>query len=175
MSEEIAAKRYAKALFEIGVENKKLKVFEKELSSFNDLVLSGSLEFLSNPVFSTEEKKMVVEKVAKKEKTSNEFIRFLDIVVEEKRTGAIPEIYDYFKKCVNEHEGKENASVYSAVKMSVSQVDSLKKVLSKVRGKNIVIENIVDESLVGGLKVKIGSFIYDGSVKGFINKFRENI
>ncbi len=174
MSGEIAAKRYAKALFELGVEKKCISEFEKELSYFRDLTEGGKLEFLSNPIFTKDEKKSVLYKLADKQKTSKDFKRFLEILTEEKRTEEIPDIHRFFEKFYNEHEGQEEAYVYSSVNLSSGQLDNLSKVLSKVRKKKIIIQNKIDISLIGGIKVKIGSFIYDGSVRGIIDKFKSD-
>lgn len=173
MSQEIAAKRYARALFEIGLTDKKIEELGKELAKYKDLYLSGALEFLSNPVFTTDEKKQAMRMLFEKEKASRDFKNFFDLLIEEKRCDAIDEIDTRFRMYVNEHENQELADVYSVVKLSSKQVKSLKETLSKIRGKKIIVDNRIDESVMGGLKIKIGSFLYDGSVRGLIDKFKE--
>jgi len=171
MPQEIAAKRYAKALFEIGLEKKGVEALKGELLKFKEFSQSGHFDFLNNPIFSVEEKKSVLETFYSKEKPSLDFKNFLDLLVEEKRIPIITEIFDCFVELADEHLGEEKAVVYSAVKLSSDQMEDLKSVLSKIRGKKVKIENILDEKLLGGLRVEVGSFVYDSSVKGFLEKF----
>ena len=171
MHREAVSKRYAKALFEIGVEKKSVEALRGELEFFKNLALSGSMLFLINPVFSNDEKEKVVEELFKKNKTSKDFQSFFTIIMGAKRSELIPEIYEYFEKFLNDYLEQEVANVYSAVKLSSAQISSLEKALLKVRKKKVAVENIIEESLIGGMRVEIGSLVYDGSVKGSLDKF----
>ena len=71
--------------------------------------------------------------------------------------------------------GQEVARVVSAVKLGQEKISDLQRTLSKIRGKKIIIENHVDESIIGGMRIEIGSFLYDGSVRGFLRKFTEKV
>ena len=172
MAGEIAAKRYAKALFEIGMESKSLESLKGELSKFREYSRKGYLDFLENPVFSAEEKNSVLSNMFSKEKASTDFQKFFGLLIHEKRTNLLPDIYDHYAALADEHSGQEKALVVSAVKLSEPQVANIQKTLSKLRGKNIQIENEIDESVIGGIRVEIGSFVYDASVKGFLDKLK---
>lgn len=106
MSSEIASKRYAKALFEIGVEKNIVGKLRDELETFKKLSGEGHFEFLQNPVFADEEKKRVMNEFFAREKTSEDFRNFFTLLITEKRTDALEEIYDYYLANLNDYEGE---------------------------------------------------------------------
>jgi len=172
MAGEIAAKRYARALSEIGIESGSIDALKNELAKFREYSAKGYLDFLENPVFSAEEKIAVLNDIFTKEKSSKDFRRFFDLLVEEKRTGLLIEIYDCYVLLADVYSGQEKAKVISAVQLSEPQIESINKALSKMRGKKIFVVNEIDETVLGGIRVEVGSFVYDASVKGFLDKLK---
>jgi F-type H+-transporting ATPase subunit delta len=76
---------------------------------------------------------------------------------------------------VEEYEGVERAVVTVPMALSAPQKDSLRSVLEKRTGKKILLEESVDPAVLGGLVVRVGSTIYDGSVRTQIQQIRQNL
>lgn len=170
--DEVAAKRYAKAIFEVALEKRSVEKLKGELLDFKGLFESGGVDFLKNPVFSQKEKETVIEEVSDKKRYSQEMKNFLRLLIHEKRIEDVPAISKDYADLLMEHLGIETAEVYSAVELTKAQIKKLGEALSKVRGKKIEIRNIIDGSVIGGIKVRIGGFLYDGSVRNMLERFK---
>jgi len=161
------AERYASALFELAVSEKKTTAAEKDLNRLDDL-LNGSpdlMRLVRSPVFSSEDQQAALAKVLAKAKVSGLIANFVNVVAGNRRLFVLPDMIRAFRAKAAEARGETSATVTVAQKLSADQTKQLKTTLKGVVGKNVALDVTVDPSLLGGMIVKIGSRQIDTSLK----------
>jgi F-type H+-transporting ATPase subunit delta len=164
---ELISKTYALALFEAGLDLGKVNEFNKELDFLKD-VFEGErklLQILSHPKINKIEKKDILDKLFK-EKISLEMLNFLYILIDKRREAYILEIVEQYKGLFNEHENIVKVVALSAVPMEEKSKSKLATVLSNKLNKKIELINEVDNSIIGGVLLKMENKIMDGTLKG---------
>ncbi|NNE58856.1 MAG: F0F1 ATP synthase subunit delta [Hellea sp.] len=159
--------RYAQALLELAEESKSLKSVEKDVAKMKSVFAgSGPLrDALSNPVFATEDKVAVVQSVAMKSKVGKLITQFMGTAAKNRRASEIPAMLRSFEEQLADKRDSETATVISAKKLTAAELTKVKSELKKSLGKTVAVETQVDPTLLGGFVVKIGSRLYDSSLK----------
>ena len=162
-----APRRYAHALLDLAEESKSLKTVEKDLKSIKKMFTdSADLRALvTNPVFATEDKVSALTAVMKKAGVSKLVIQFVGLVAQNRRANEIPAMIASFEDALAKRRGTQVAQVTSAAKLTAAQLTKLKAELKKTLGWAVDIETDIDPDLLGGFVVKIGSRLYDSSLK----------
>lgn len=159
--------RYASALFELAVAEKKIPAVEKDLERFQQL-MDGSEDLsrlVSSPVFSADEQYAAVDAILTKAKISGLVGNFIRVVAKNRRIFAMKGMLRAFKQLAADHRGEVTADVTVAKELTAAQTKELKTALKSVVGKDVAINAIVDPSILGGLIVKVGSKQIDTSLK----------
>lgn len=177
MKNLIVAKRYAKALFNLALEDGKLDEYGKELSDLTQLLEQHPdlLDALANPLYPEDTKKAVFKTLAEKAEMSPVIRSFGDLLVVKKRVKHLPEIRDYFQKLVDDHNNVARAKVTAAVKLDSGALKKIADTLSKVTGKKVVVEFQQDPELIGGVVAQIGDLVIDGSVRSQLQAIKESL
>ena len=163
--------RYAEALFSLKRESNSLEESQEEIKELKGILID-------NPDFIVilSSYKTIEEKIDIIDKTligvDEEIKSLIKIVTQNHRSQYLIEIFDDFNSFVNDYRGVKEGLVYSAEKLSKSQLDKLNSAISKVENRPTELKNIVDPSLIGGVKIVINDHIYDGSVKHRIEDMR---
>ena len=159
--------RYALAIFDLANENNALQAVESDFSSLRTMLAEseelGAL--VSSPVISSEDQGKGVAAIASSAGFNPLTTKFLGVLAANRRLTALKSIMDAFDRLAADQRGEMSASVTSAKKLTATQLKSLQKNLKSALGQDVAIESIVDESLLGGLKVKVGSRMIDSSLK----------
>ncbi|MCG8550136.1 MAG: ATP synthase F1 subunit delta, partial [Desulfobacterales bacterium] len=92
-------------------------------------------------------------------------VNFFKILVDKKRSDVIRDVYDDLEIMVNEHKGFVVARVESVVPLDANEIEVLETKLNKVTGKTVTVDNVINPDIMGGLVVKVGDKVVDGSVK----------
>ncbi len=161
------AERYASALFELALSEKKLPAVEKDLGRL-DALLAGSEDLtrlVKSPVFSADEQQGAVGAVLDKAKITGMVGNFVRVVAGNRRLFAVPDMVRSFRQKLAEHRGEISAEVSVAHKLTADQTKQLKATLKGVVGKDVALDVTVDPSLLGGMIVKVGSRQIDTSIK----------
>jgi F-type H+-transporting ATPase subunit delta len=168
------AKRYAKAFFDIAGEEDSYEKYYDELKSFSSILAeSKSLkDFLSDPVFDQADKKAVVEEVLKRIDISNMTDNFLKLLVDKQRIDILSDIVSCYREYVDKALKKVRANVKTAFPLSAELSKSIKNSLEGSAGKKVDITIEEDSSLLGGIVIRIGDIIYDGSIKTQLNNIK---
>ncbi len=161
------AHRYATALFDLALGEKKLPALEKDITALGEaLDASDDLRgFMSSPVYSRGEMQNAVVAFAKKAKLGGMLTNTLALMAQKRRLFVVPQLVTALRGLIAEHKGEVTAEVVSAKALSKPQVNELAKTLKKQVGKDVNIDASVDESLIGGMIVKVGSKMIDTSIK----------
>ncbi|HWJ02616.1 MAG TPA: F0F1 ATP synthase subunit delta [Verrucomicrobiae bacterium] len=170
------SRRYAQALYEIAVETNQLDVFEADLKALAEGIESNPeiQKVLYHPQISLADKKGLLRQVFGGQFSAH-VQNFVDMVIDRRRQNFLGDIYNEFKLLANAKRNVLEARIKSAVDLDKSQQDQLQANLSKLTGKSIRLVAEVDPSLIGGVVVKIGDRVIDGSVAGRLAKLRETL
>ncbi|MEO8662217.1 MAG: ATP synthase F1 subunit delta [Bryobacteraceae bacterium] len=174
------ATRYAQALVAIAVDPKNqldatlvvgnLKDFEAAIASSPDLH-----KVLESPAVANVRKRAVVAKLAVPLELQPLVVKFLYVVIDHRRVPLLGEIRRSFETLLDERLGVVRADVASALPLDDSQRVTLAAELTHLTGKQVRCEFSVDGDLVGGVSARIGSTIYDGSVRGRLAALRRQL
>lgn len=166
ISQGIAA-RYATALFDLAKEGGALKAVEADAAALTDaLAVSPDLgAMIASPVVSREEQANAIAAVAKAMKLDALTANTLGLMADKRRLFVLPHFLTVLRAQIAKEKGEVTAEVTSAVALTTEQVTKLTATLKAKVGKTVKLNATVDESLIGGLIVKLGSTMIDTSVK----------
>ena len=164
--------RYAEALYSLKRDESKLLDAQSEVKELEKVFLENPdfIVLLDSSYKSIEEKTEIIDKTLVG--VDEEIKNFLKIIVQNHRARYIVEIFNGFNSLVNEYRGVTEGLVYSTEKLSEDQLNKLNKTISSIEKRPIELRNIIDPTLIGGVKVVINDHIYDGSVKHHINEMK---
>jgi F-type H+-transporting ATPase subunit delta len=168
------AERYATALFELALDANALAATEGDLDRVAALIDQNDdlKRLVRSPVFSTEEQVRALAAVLAKAEVGGLVTNFVKVTAGNRRLFALLGIIAAFRRLAADHRGEIAAAVTSAEPLADKQVASLKAALKEALGKDVTLETRVDPSLIGGLIVKVGSRMVDGSLKTKLNGLR---
>ncbi|MDR6225515.1 F0F1 ATP synthase subunit delta [Desmospora profundinema] len=175
MSISSVANRYAKALFEAASENGELETVEREVTAVADVFQGNAdlLKWLEHPKVTVEEKKNLFDKLFP---DVSAFTRnLLHLLVDRGRELEVTGIATAYKHLAMAERGVVEAEVVSAAPLTEADQKALVSAFEKRIGKTIHIQNNVDSDILGGVIVKIGDRLYDGSLKTKLERFRKNV
>lgn len=175
MSKFTTAKRYAKALLEAAKEQGTIAQVKADFSALVETVRGNeTLQMLLNhPQVELQDKKQLLNGAMQQANPLLE--NFLQLVVDKGREGAILAIYDVFAKLVDEYEGIVEATITSSTPLDETTIKQITDTFSRKLGKKVRAITQVDPSLLGGVVVRIGDRLYDGSVKGKLNRLSKSL
>ncbi|QRN79073.1 MAG: F0F1 ATP synthase subunit delta [Nocardiopsis sp. BM-2018] len=161
------AQRYATAVFDLAKEGKALKALEADVDALES-ALNQSAELramMNSPVYSRDEQGRAVTALADAMKLSATTRGALGLMAQNRRLFAVPALLATLKRMIAEENGEITADVVSASVLSKAQADALAASIKERIGKKVKLNVSVDESLIGGLIVKVGSKMIDTSIR----------
>ena len=161
------ARPYAAALFDLANDTKTIEKTEADLDALAALIAESDdfSRFLSSPAISAETKRDTLDALLEKIGLSELVANTLRLIARNNRLFTLPAMIAAFKAMAADARGEVSADVTSAAPLSAAQKSELEKVLAEKVGKTISLHTRVDESLIGGLVVKVGSKMIDTSLK----------
>ncbi|MEO1544510.1 MAG: F0F1 ATP synthase subunit delta [Pseudomonadota bacterium] len=159
--------RYASALFELANDQGELATVEEQLVGFQGLLdESDDLQrMIKSPVFSSEDQASALSAVLSKAGISGTTANFFNLLAQNRRLFAIPEIIKTFRMLSAQSRDEVSAEVTSAVALSDGQAKALTETLKTTVGKDVILDLKVDPEILGGLIVKLGSRMVDSSLR----------
>ena len=167
------AGRYATALYQLATEAKQVDDILLDLNSFNELIDNNSdlQTLIYSPVFGADEKATAVGNLLKKAKANALVIQFVGTIAKNGRLFAISSIISAFIKEVDNRRGKISAEVVSAIPLdNKRQAKIQESIISLADAKDVSLVMRVDPSLIGGFVIRIGSRMFDTSLKTKLNR-----
>lgn len=172
---ETAARRYAEAAFEIGRGDGTLDAWEADLDVLRALLSDPELRALvEHPAVPFADKERVVRRVAGAVRTP-EALNLVLLMIRRGRPGAIGSMVEHFAALVRRHRGIALAEVRTALPLDEGQRGAVIDRLHELTGDEIEINEVVDESLIGGITVRIGDRLYDASVRTRLERLRARL
>ena len=161
------ADRYSAALFELAEQHAALDAVAADLKTLTAMVAESVdlRRLLRSPVISRADQQKAVAVLAERAGFNGLTKKFLGLVAQNRRLFALDGVIEAFLNRLAAKRGEVAAQVASAVALTETQVDAIGAALKKVVGSNVTLDLTVDPSLLGGLVVKVGSRMVDGSLR----------
>ncbi|MFY9732051.1 MAG: ATP synthase F1 subunit delta [Candidatus Acidiferrales bacterium] len=171
------AERYAAALADVAVERKNSETIKRNLAAFVEAFssIADLRNALESPALNAEVKRKVIAEVAGKMGLDVAVRNFIYLVVDHRRTEILPEMEEAFLSELNERLGIVDAEVTSAHELNDDEKRQLRAVLEQRTGKKVEARFQIDGALLGGAVVRLGSTIYDGSVRDQLKRLQEQL
>jgi len=172
----VVAKRYAQALFELAAAGKVVSQVEQELELLVEAVSNDEQlnKFLELPSVELQNKMQLLKEVFG-DKLSELVYNTLRLMISRNRQALITNLYDSYVKISGETMGLAKATVYTAQKLPDAELAGVAAQFEQVTGKKIVAEQVVDPALLGGVRVRIGDRLYDGSLSGKLERLQKTL
>lgn len=170
---EYLDRRYALALYKVAEEKNKVEEYLEDLRKICDIIDNNKefYEVIKYPQISTKQKKKIFTDVFKG-KIDEELLSFLLILIEKGRILYLRQKLNQMELIHLEKENKVVAEVKSVIELTEDQTLKLKEKLEKKYNKTVIIKHEIDKSIIGGLYVKVGNDVIDGSVKSRLEDMR---
>lgn len=169
-----SARRYAEALFEC-VRQASFEQFAKDLELAVELTSAPEAEhYLDNPALPAGERIAVVDRVLT-DRVSEPVRRLVDLLVRRGKVDELPAVSAAYRRLLNRQEGVVDAVARTALPLTDQETEALRRKVTDMTARTVHLTVEVDESLIGGLTVRVGDTLYDASVRGRLERLRERL
>lgn len=175
MIEGSVARRYARALFELARDEGRIDPVAEQLDRFDALARSGDGRLgavMSNPVYTQAERRAVLDAVIPALGLDPLVARFLRLLLDKDRMAALPDVRRAYRGLADDVAGRVRATVTTAFPLSDELRDQVMQALARATGKQVVLETTVDPSLLGGMVARVGSTLYDASLRTRLDRLQ---
>lgn len=164
-------KKYASALYHVAKDSNRIAEIKESLETFISCMSKDAYSSFKNPKLSLDAKQADLRKRTEN-KIPAELLNFLCLLIEKKRFEFLPEITLEFKNIYDEMHGFKKAQVTSAFEVTKAQQEKVRTILEKRYRSKFLVGYSVDTSLIGGMIIKIGNEMIDGSIKNQLAKVK---
>ena len=166
--------RYATALFELARDEKSVDAVKADLDKFAAMLADSDdlKRLVRSPVFGAEAQSKALAAVLDKAGISGISANFLQVLTANRRLFVVSDVIRAFNALVAKFRGEASADVTVAEALSDKNLDALKVALKSVTGKDVALNVKVDQSIIGGLVVKLGSRMVDSSLRTKLNSIK---
>ena len=177
MSSMTVARRYASALADVLVDRNEEAIVREELEAWAQMVQQNPLllEALTNPTVPYDQKGKVLNDLIEKANVRPTTGNFLRVLLRNQRFGDLPQINAKLSEIMDERAGVVSADVTSARPISEPVRSALEQTLQQITNKRVRLNFATDETLLGGIVTRIGSTIYDGSVRSQLERLEQEL
>jgi len=177
MANESSANRYAKVLLEVAKEDKSVEKTGEALNVLKDAFKNNPdlYKTLLNPMYPTENRATIVKEVAKKAGANDALSNLLSALTESRKIRLIEAIAEAFSRLMDEDAGRLRVTVESAAKLESNAEKALTEKLKKETGKDIILTVTENKDLIGGIVVRVGNTILDGSFRTQLKNIKETL
>lgn len=174
MNEKVV-KVYSQALFQLGQEKNKLDEYRNDLGEVGKVLKDHDEldKIINNPLVSSTDKKSLLKDLF--QGLNEDVVNLLYVLIDKSRFGIVEDLVRDFNKKYNEANNLALGTVYSSKKLSASDLEDLVKALEKKYDKKVELKNEVDESLIGGISVKLGGIRLDNSIKSRLTDLKRRL
>jgi len=177
MPSRASAARYARALFDVALQESDPVQIERDLASFAGLMSSNAelQGVLTNPAVPVAPKRQITDALAKRLNVAPPAHKLLSLLAERDRLAIVPDLLAVYRERLMEHQQVVRAEVTTAEPLSDDRVAQLQQQLASVTGRRVDMKTSVDPAIIGGVVTRIGSTVYDGSIATQLAKLREKL
>jgi len=177
MSISAVARRYAEALADVAINANKADEIDREVQIFSGLFTSNAelREVFSSPIVKQKDKRAILDLLIERLKPGQVTANLLRTLLEHYRLHNIDTVYREFRRELDRREGVVQAEVVTASPLDHSQQEMLARELQSITGKKVNVAYKVDDSLIGGAVTRLGSVVYDGSIKTRLKAIQQQL
>ena len=176
MIEGRLSRRYTRALFQLAREAGEEEEIGQEIERFFSVYNGSDLEkVLINPAFAVPARKNILSQVTQSQQLSDLTVNFLSLLLERDRLIQLTGIVSCYRRLLNEAKGRVEAKVVSTNPLDPALVEQLRERLRGLAGKEILLQQETNPSLLGGLWVELEGKVYDGSIRTQLEKMKQRI
>ena len=172
---ESVASRYGLALYSLALEENKIDSWQKDVKTLKSIFEENTdfIMILGSSFLSLEERIEILEKTLVG--VDERIVALIDVIMENNRTDLILDIFESFNSYCNQYRGVSEGLIYSTLKLDQTVIDQIEKKISKIENNKVELKNVIDPSLIGGVKIVIKDRIYDGSIKHSIEMMKKDL
>ncbi len=172
----LVAKRYARALFYVVKEKALVAEVEKSLQLVSSVLKSDSqlIAFLAHPGFELKQKHQLIDQVFGKSVDEN-VIDTLKLMCDRRRTAQIEELALHFSKIASHELGQADAEVVSAKPLTEKELLEIGTTFTRILGKEVRLTSSINKELIGGIQVRVGDTLYDGTIAGKLSRLQKTL
>ncbi len=171
MNESKIAVRYSKALFEYALESNKLDIVKKDIEYIQAVCkVKEFIDVLKNPIIQPSKKHMIIHNVIKKN-ISKETLKFIDLITKNRREIYLPDIARRFIKNYYINKNIKPAIFTTSIKIDEKLKDKIISIIKSVYKTDVVVEERIDPSIIGGFILTVEDQQYDASVASRLKEF----
>lgn len=161
------ARRYARALFDLGVAKGNFEALGQDLANLAQLYAESRelRQTLENPVFKASQKRKIVESVLPRVAQNQVVRNFALLLVDRGRINVLPMIARAYQEMTDKQLGQVRATVTSAKPLDALTESEIQRALERRTGKKVLMKSEVDPSLIGGVVARVGDLVLDGSLR----------
>lgn len=168
------ARPYAQAAFEFALQEKQISLWAEQLEKLENILRNTTVaKVLDSPRYSGAQRAEIILALARDKSFMAPFANFIKLLAENHRLFLVSGITQLFKEMVTEHEKILQAQVTSALKLDEAFLHNLNQTLNKKLGKTVKLHTQIDPNLLGGLIVRVGDLVLDGSVRGELSRLQQ--
>jgi F-type H+-transporting ATPase subunit delta len=177
MSVRTSATRYAKALLDVAIQESDPSLIEQDLSSVaRAMAESGDLRrALTSPGIPQQIRVNVAAALTSKIGVQAPVAKLVKMLADRGRLDLLPTMSEVYSERLRTHRNIVRATVTSAAPLTAEKIERLEASLSRMTGKQVQVDSAVDPSIIGGLVTRIGSTVYDGSIRTQLTKMRQQL
>jgi F-type H+-transporting ATPase subunit delta len=171
------ARRYATALADVVIAREEAKEVQVELSDWAQMMRENSqlLEIFSNPTVQYDQKQKLLKSLIERAKVRPTTANFLQVLLQNQRLSELDEVNKRFAIVLDDRAGAMSADVTTARGVPVIAQEALRSKLTAMTGKNVRLTFNTDKEMIGGIVTRIGSTIYDGSVRSQLERAKSKL
>jgi len=178
MTNRSAALRYARALLDVGVQERAdLEAIERELAAFAGLLTEHATlgKVLLNPSVPAARKRSAVAEITARMQASSILSKLLTLLAERDRLVLIPDLLASYRDRLLEHRNVVRAEITTAAPLADARAAEIEQRLRGATGRSVTLQTRTDPSIIGGVVARIGGTVYDGSVTRQLVRLREKL
>lgn len=169
------ASRYASGLYSIALEQNKVNVWQEEIKTIHKLFLENRefLDVLNSAFLPLNEKEEMLDKTLKG--VDPNVVNLIKLLVKNHRQRYILDTFQAFNSLANELRGVKEGLIYSTYRLDDKTLEKIKQKIKEIEKCDVDLINIIDPTLIGGMRVVIDGHIYDGSIKSYLEKLKQSL
>ncbi len=177
MIDASVARRYARALLALGLEEGRHEKYGEELEAVSRTLQASpeARDLAVNPGYSTQQRQGIIGTLASQLQLSPTVVSFLRLLVDRQRLTALPDMVRWYRELVDVQVGRIRAVVTSLEPLSQDDLTRLRDTLAATTRRSIVLEAKTDPSMVGGVITQVGATVFDGSLRTQLERMRDQL
>jgi F-type H+-transporting ATPase subunit delta len=176
MKGSVLGRRYAAALLSLGEQDGRTEPYGEQLRAATAaLTAAGALKALASPLYEARRKSAVLETLERELQLAEPVAHLLRLMLDKRRIKLLPEVNESYRDLLDQFAGRTRAEAITAVPLDSASIGRLRMILHLKLGKKVELAARTDPAVIGGLRVEIGSQVYDATVANHLARLRERL